>query len=520
MQADRDAALSWRETFDELLVFEQDFDTAMQILMFQDEKVARLSLEDSQHTRSQRTRSRQEASIRDATPRPEPPPFPTPQTQEEPFTPSTTQSDGHSKQLSSGTKAGSAGDRAGSSVDVLGVGRGDGTGTGLVASLFSTGSGKRVSISKAKLDAYEKQMCDDDSDVLAPSSARTDGHSKQLSSGTKAGSAGDRAGSSVDVLGVGRGDGTGTGLVASLFSTGSGKQVSISKAKLDTYEKQILFSTGSGKQVSISKAKLDTYEKQMCDDDSDVLAPSSARTDGHSKQLSSGTKAGSAGDRAGSSVDVLGVGRGDGTGTGLVASLFSTGSGKRVSISKAKLDAYEKQMCDDDSDVLAPLITLTEGDALKLGAERMAMSKKRSDEYLRQRENGFNLSGVHQDRLPQYNALLDRNLRHHFESRPLQSHLNELGLIDQRGRIVDLDKQKSKLFIIDQEFKLAEEAERKKQREEEELRRRVQMKRHDALHDARQREKLQQLKEEKKIAREIIQASKGYSSASKLPKSR
>ncbi|KAG7385679.1 hypothetical protein PHYBOEH_008960 [Phytophthora boehmeriae] len=140
------------------------------------------------------------------------------------------------------------------------------------------------------------------------------------------------------------------------------------------------------------------------------------------------------------------------------------------------------------------------------------MSKKRSEEYLRQRENSFNLSGVHQERLPQYNALLDRNLRHHFESRPLQNHLNDLGLIDQRGRIVDLDKQKSKLFIIDQEFKLAEEAERRKQREEEELRRRVQMKRHDALQEARQREKLQQLKEEKKIAREIVQAAKGYSS--------
>ncbi|KAL3661921.1 hypothetical protein V7S43_013214 [Phytophthora oleae] len=149
-----------------------------------------------------------------------------------------------------------------------------------------------------------------------------------------------------------------------------------------------------------------------------------------------------------------------------------------------------------------------------------ALSKKRSEEYLRQRESGFNLSGVHQERLPQYNALMDRNLRHHFESRPLQSHLNELGLIDQRGRIVDLDKQKSKLFIIDQEFKLAEDAERKKQREEEELRRRVQMKRHDALHNARQKEKLLQLKEEKKIAREIVQAAKGYSSVSKAPGSR
>ncbi|EEY55798.1 uncharacterized protein PITG_09781 [Phytophthora infestans T30-4] len=134
------------------------------------------------------------------------------------------------------------------------------------------------------------------------------------------------------------------------------------------------------------------------------------------------------------------------------------------------------------------------------------MSKKRSDEYLRQRESGFNLSGVHQDRLPQYNALLDRNLRHHFESRPLQSHLNELGLIDQRGRIVDLDKQKrpSERYSVKRKscvvvYKLSAMT---------------------PFHNARQREKLQQLKEEKKIAREIIQASKGYSSASNLPKSR
>ncbi|POM58361.1 Peptidase M23 [Phytophthora palmivora] len=48
--------LAWREAFDELLVFNQDFDTAMQILMFQDEKVARLSLEDPMQMRSQRAR--------------------------------------------------------------------------------------------------------------------------------------------------------------------------------------------------------------------------------------------------------------------------------------------------------------------------------------------------------------------------------------------------------------------------------------------------------------------------------
>lgn len=140
---------------------------------------------------------------------------------------------------------------------------------------------------------------------------------------------------------------------------------------------------------------------------------------------------------------------------------------------------------------------------------------RKSEDYLRHRENGFSLSGVHQERLPEYNALLDRNLRHHFESKTLQSHLNNLGLVDQRGRIVDLDKQKTKLSIIEQEFRLAEKQEKRREREEEEIRRRVQLKRHDALQDARQRERLQLLKEEKRIAREIIQAARGFYSVPK-----
>lgn len=142
-------------------------------------------------------------------------------------------------------------------------------------------------------------------------------------------------------------------------------------------------------------------------------------------------------------------------------------------------------------------------------------STSKSQEYLRQRENGFSLSGAHQERLPTYNALMDRNLRHHFESRSRQSHLNDLGLIDAHGRVVDLEKHKAKLSIIEQEFKLAEQAEQRKSRDEDEIRRRVQLKRHDALHDARRKEKLVQLKEEKKIAREIVQAAKGYASVTK-----
>lgn len=146
----------------------------------------------------------------------------------------------------------------------------------------------------------------------------------------------------------------------------------------------------------------------------------------------------------------------------------------------------------------------------------MTKSKRHSmsESQLRARESGFSLAGVHQEKLPAYNALMDANLRHHFESRNLQSHLSSLGLVDQRGRVVDLDKHATKLSIIEQEFRLAEQAERRRARDEDEVRRRVQLKRHGALHEARQKERLLQLKEEKKIAREIVQAAKGYSCAS------
>ena len=62
-------------------------------------------------------------------------------------------------------------------------------------------------------------------------------------------------------------------------------------------------------------------------------------------------------------------------------------------------------------------------------------------------------------KLPKYNGLYDKNLRHHFENRRIQSHLANLGLIDSEGRVVDLDKAKGKVAIILQEFKNAERAE-------------------------------------------------------------
>ncbi|KAL7688496.1 hypothetical protein Plhal304r1_c019g0068971 [Plasmopara halstedii] len=93
MQAANNAGSTWRKVFDELLVLEQDFDTAMQILINQDSKVAKLSLEDTHHTRSQHVHDAKvkEASIRckrrgmsrkrrcstrESIPRPKPPPIP------------------------------------------------------------------------------------------------------------------------------------------------------------------------------------------------------------------------------------------------------------------------------------------------------------------------------------------------------------------------------------------------------------------------------------------------------------
>ncbi|KDO21766.1 hypothetical protein SPRG_13180 [Saprolegnia parasitica CBS 223.65] len=120
---------------------------------------------------------------------------------------------------------------------------------------------------------------------------------------------------------------------------------------------------------------------------------------------------------------------------------------------------------------------------------------------------GFD-TNTHNQKLPEYNALADHNLRHFFENQKLQSHLHEVGLIDKTGRVIDPDKHKAKLSIIQQEFKLAEKAELAKQREEDEIRRRVQLRRHAALNEARKEEKIMKLKEDRKLTRQIVQAAK------------
>ena len=95
-----------------------------------------------------------------------------------------------------------------------------------------------------------------------------------------------------------------------------------------------------------------------------------------------------------------------------------------------------------------------------------------------------------------------------------------MGLIDHEGRVLDLEKAKSKLFIIDQEFETAEKAERRARREEEELRRRVQKKRLEMIERAKIVDRLSKIKEDKRIRREIHQAAHPSLHKQRKPKQR
>ncbi|RYY85990.1 hypothetical protein EON63_06560 [archaeon] len=91
-------------------------------------------------------------------------------------------------------------------------------------------------------------------------------------------------------------------------------------------------------------------------------------------------------------------------------------------------------------------------------------------EILEHREKGFSLTGLQAVKLREYNALHDPNMRHFFEGKHNQYLLYRTGQIDSNGRVIDLDRNKSKLAILEREFKEAEKIEEKRQREEQEMR--------------------------------------------------
>eukprot|EP00802_Teleaulax_amphioxeia_P025986 Tamp_26953.p1 GENE.Tamp_26953~~Tamp_26953.p1 ORF type:complete len:193 (+),score=53.19 Tamp_26953:173-751(+) len=129
-----------------------------------------------------------------------------------------------------------------------------------------------------------------------------------------------------------------------------------------------------------------------------------------------------------------------------------------------------------------------------------------------ERERGFQLNAAPAP-LPTYDALRDNNLRQYFESKTVQKFLQSSGWIDKEGRIVDLDKFRSKLNIIEQEFKYAEKTEFWRLKEEEEMRRTIQVKRERALLDCKRIERARRIKEENRIRKGIISAVKNQPSA-------
>jgi hypothetical protein len=100
----------------------------------------------------------------------------------------------------------------------------------------------------------------------------------------------------------------------------------------------------------------------------------------------------------------------------------------------------------------------------------MGTNSKRRDAYLKEREAGFDLDFGVRSKLPEYNSLLDSNMRRYFESECVQSHLLQTGQIDEFGRIINLEKHRSRLHVIENEFHRAEQREARMQKDEEHVR--------------------------------------------------
>ena len=80
------------------------------------------------------------------------------------------------------------------------------------------------------------------------------------------------------------------------------------------------------------------------------------------------------------------------------------------------------------------------------------------------------MNGLQSVKLKEYNALYDPNMKHFFENKQNQYLLYRTGQIDSHGRVINMEKNQSKLFILEREFREAEKVEEKRQKEEMEMR--------------------------------------------------
>jgi uncharacterized protein with gpF-like domain len=134
------------------------------------------------------------------------------------------------------------------------------------------------------------------------------------------------------------------------------------------------------------------------------------------------------------------------------------------------------------------------------------------DDFAKKRESGWNSRftadehGARSSR-SEYNALLDANMRHFFESQHMQKLLLTTGQIDRQGKVVDGPRAQSKLRIIDREFDNASKVEMWRKKAEEELRARVQARREQHLQAQLKASRTARIKEDKRIRTEIMRAT-------------
>ncbi len=141
-------------------------------------------------------------------------------------------------------------------------------------------------------------------------------------------------------------------------------------------------------------------------------------------------------------------------------------------------------------------------------------------EVLRKREAGWQMNDLGKVKLNEYSSLYDPNMRHFFENKKVQTLLYETGQIDRHGRVIDLDKNKSKLHVLEREFDRAESIESNRQKDELEMRYRVQRKRFNELERVRKEEILQKLKHDRELSKEIINTMRSSTSNSIAAKSK
>jgi len=125
-------------------------------------------------------------------------------------------------------------------------------------------------------------------------------------------------------------------------------------------------------------------------------------------------------------------------------------------------------------------------------------------DVLRKKESGWQMGDLNKVKLNEYNSLYDPNMRHFFENKKVQTLLYSTGQIDRHGRVIDLDKNKSKLHVLEREFTRAESIEERRQKDELEMRYRVQRKRFNELERVRKEEILHKLKHDRDLSKEII----------------